>query len=96
MRGYRWADLPVSLGVAPERTSRLQCRVGSQERLSSRGRPVALLSPLPAADPLAQLEASGDLVRGRQRLDDLPPPVPLEPGSDPPSKVLERLRRDER
>ena len=69
---------------------------GETIEVTDRGRPVALLSPIPAADRLAQLEASGDLVRGRQRLDDLPPPLPLEPGRELPSKVLERLRRDER
>jgi prevent-host-death family protein len=90
----------ASVGVRElrQRASELLRRVQAGETIevTDRRRPVALLSPLPKADPLAQLEASGDLVRGRQRLDDLPPPVPLEPGSEPPSTVLERLRRDER
>jgi prevent-host-death family protein len=90
----------ASVGVRElrQRASELLRRVEAGETIevTDRGRPVALLSPIPAADPLAQLEASGDLIRGRQRLDDLPPPLPLEPGHEPPSRVLKRLRRDER
>jgi prevent-host-death family protein len=90
----------ASVGVRElrQRASELLRRVQAGETIevTDRGRPVALLSPLPAADPLAQLEASGDLVRGHGSIDDLPPPLPLEPGEEPPSAVLERLRRDER
>jgi prevent-host-death family protein len=90
----------ASVGVRElrQRASELLRRVQAGEtiEITDRGRPVALLGPIPEAGALAQLEAAGDLVRGRQRLEELPPPLPLEPGHEPPSKVLERLRRDER
>jgi prevent-host-death family protein len=81
-----------------QRASELLRRVQAGETIevTDRGRPVALLSPVPTAGPLEQLEASGDLVRGHGTIDDLLPPLPLEPGEEPPSSVLERLRRDER
>jgi hypothetical protein len=42
------------------------------------------------------LRATGDLLPARHGWDDLPDPLPLEPGQEPASRVLERLRRDER
>jgi prevent-host-death family protein len=81
-----------------QRASELLRRVQTGEtiEITDRGRPVALLSPVPEAGTLEQLEAAGDLVRGRGHIGDLPPPLPLRPGQEPPSKILERLRRDER
>ena len=90
----------ASVGIRElrQRASELLRRVQAGEtiEITDRGRPVALLGPMPEAGTLARLEAAGDLVHGRQRLEELPPPLPLEPGHEPPSKVLERLRRDER
>jgi hypothetical protein len=38
----------------------------------------------------------GNPVPSQHDLDDLPDPLPLGPGQEPPSSVLARLRRDER
>ena len=64
--------------------------------MTDRGRPVALLAPLPDPSPIQRLSAVGDLVPSQQDLDDLPDPLPLGPDQEPPSSVLARLRRDER
>ena len=55
-----------------------------------------LLAPLPDQRPLDRLRATGDLVPARAALADLPEPMALGPGLEPPSSVLDRLRRDER
>jgi len=54
-----------------------------------------MLTPLPQ-DPLVRLMASGDLEASEADLADLPEPLALPDGSEPPSSVLARLRRDER
>lgn len=64
--------------------------------VTDRGRPVALLTPLPEASPLEQLRAAGDIDGASRDLRDLPEPLELEPGQEPPSVVLARLRADER
>lgn len=89
----------ASVGVRAlrQRASELLRRVQSGEsiEITDRGRPVAVLAPLPE-DPLERLRASGDLEGGEGDLADLPDPLPLPRGSEPPSSVLSRLRRDER
>jgi hypothetical protein len=55
-----------------------------------------VLAPLPDRSPIERLSASGDLVPSQHDLDDLPDPLPLRPGQEPPSSMLARLRRDER
>lgn len=80
-----------------QRASELLRRVeqGETIEITDRGRPVALLGPLPAGSPLEQLRAAGDIDAASADLDQLP--VPLTPrGKDLPSQVLARLRRDER
>ena len=64
--------------------------------ITDRGRPVALLTPLPTSSRIEQLAASGRLRRATRSWKDLPPPLPLALGEKPPSKVLEELRADER
>ena len=90
----------ASVGVRElrQRASELLRRVAAGETIevTDRGRPVALLTPLPEAGPLASLRAAGEVSAAAGDLADLPPPLPLEPGQEPPSAVLERLRRDER
>ena len=90
----------ASVGVRElrQRASELLRRVEAGEtiEITDRGRPVAALTPLPRLSALERLRASGDLIPAKGRLEDLPPPLPLRPGEEPPSKVLERLRRDER
>ena len=68
---------------------------GESIEITDRGRPVAMLGPLPE-DPLGRLRASGDLQGSQADLSDLPQPLPPRPGSEAPSSVLARLRRDER
>jgi prevent-host-death family protein len=89
----------ASVGVRElrQRASELLRRVeqGESIQITDRGRPVAMLTPLPE-DPLARLRASGDLEVSEGDLADLPEPLTLPAGSESPSSVLARLRRDER
>lgn len=89
----------TSVGVRElrQRASELLRRVGDGEsiQITDRGRPVAVLAPLPE-DPLERLRASGDLQPAEADLADLPEPMPPAPRSELPSAVLARLRRDER
>ena len=89
----------ASVGVRElrQRASELLRRVenGESIEITDCGRPVAVLTPLPE-DPLQRLRTSGDLQDSEADLADLPEPLPLRHGSEPPSSVLARLRRDER
>jgi prevent-host-death family protein len=69
---------------------------GETIEVTDRGRPVALLTPIPEVPPLERLRAAGNVDRGGGSLDDLPPPLPLAPGQEAPSTVLARMRADER
>jgi prevent-host-death family protein len=90
----------VSVGVRElrQRASELLRLVAAGEtvEVTDRGRPVALLSPIPDAGPLERLRAAGEVSAADRDLADLPAPLPLAPGQEPPSVVLERLRADER
>ena len=81
-----------------QRASELLRRVEAGEtiEITDRGRPVAVLAPLPDQRPIDRLRATGELVPAGSYLKDLPEPLPLAPGQEPPSSVLDRLRRDER
>jgi prevent-host-death family protein len=68
---------------------------GESIEITARGRPVALLSPMPDGGPVERLRASGDIDPADGEIDELPPPL-AQTGELPPSAVLERLRRDER
>lgn len=68
---------------------------GQTIEITDRGRPVAVLAPLPEGSPLEQLRAAGEVEPASADLDDLPPPV-RSTGIELPSVVLARLRRDER
>ena len=89
----------VRIGVRElrQRASELLRRVeqGESIEITDRGRPVAMLTPLPQ-DPLARLMASGDLDENDRDLADLPDPLLLPAGRESPSSVLARLRQDER
>lgn len=89
-----------SVGVRElrQRASELLRRVAAGETIevTDRGRPVALLAPIPEAGPLDGLRAAGEVSTAAGSLADLPAPLLLEPGQEPPSAVLERLRADER
>ena len=69
---------------------------GETFEVTDRGRPVALLTPIPNATPLDRLRAAGDLNEATGSTDDLPEPVDPAPGAEPPSVRLARLRSDER
>lgn len=69
---------------------------GETIEITDRGRPVALLTPLPDAGPLQRLRSAGEVRPAQAGLDDLPTPLRLPPDQDPPSANLEGLRRDER
>lgn len=90
----------VSVGVRElrQRASELLRRVESGETIevTDRGRPVALLTPLPETGPLERLRASGEVTAASEDDGELPLPLPLAPGQEPPSEVLARLRADER
>jgi prevent-host-death family protein len=81
-----------------QRASEILRRVEAGETIevTDRGRPMAVLAPLPSAGPLERLRAAGDVISASAPLDDLPEPLLLSPGQEPPSLILARLRRDER
>ena len=81
-----------------QRASELLRRVEAGEtiEITDRGRPVAVLAPLPDQRPIDRLRATDDLVPAGSDLKDLPEPLPLTPGQEPPSILLDRMRRDER
>lgn len=80
-----------------QRASELLRRVeqGETIEITDRGRPVALLTPLPEGSVLDRLRAAGEVDEATGDIDDLPPPLPSR-GKELPSEVLARLRRDER
>jgi prevent-host-death family protein len=81
-----------------QRASELLRRVEAGEtiEITDRGRPVAVLAPLPDQRPIDRLRATGDLVPAQADLKDLSEPLALAAGQEAPSGVLDRLRRDER
>jgi prevent-host-death family protein len=90
----------IQVGVRElrQQASRWLERVAAGEsfEVTDRGRPVALLVPIPAEEGLDGLLASGRARRGEGRLSELGPPLPLPRGAPAPSEVLRRLRDDER
>ena len=80
-----------------QRASELLRRVerGETIEVTDRGRPVALLTPLPEGSTLERLRAAGEVESATGDIDDLPPPLPSS-ARELPSEVLARLRRDER
>lgn len=90
----------TSVGVRElrQRASELLRRVeeGETIEVTDRGRPVAILSPVPEGSPLERLRALGEIEPATADLDDLPEPLVLPRGIERPSEVLRRLRREER
>lgn len=90
----------VSVGVRElrQRASSLLRLVenGETVEVTDRGRPVALLTPIPEGSPLERMRAAGDVEPATADLDDLPEPLVLPPETELPSGVLARLRREER
>lgn len=69
---------------------------GETVGISDRGRPVALLTPIPSGSPLERLRASGEVDPPEQDGGDLPEPITLPAGAESPSAALARLRDAER
>jgi prevent-host-death family protein len=88
----------VGIRELRQHASRWLRRVAAGEsfEVTDRGRPVALLIPVPTAEGLNALVAAGRARPGEGHLRELGPPLPLPPGAPRPSDVLERLRADER
>jgi prevent-host-death family protein len=93
--------MSLSIGVRELRQNasrylRLIEERGEPIQITDRGRPVALLTPLPTGSRLQQLRASGKLTPAVRPWDALPPPISLQPGEKTASELLEELRAGER
>lgn len=88
----------IGIRVLRQRASEYLRRVAAGEtfEVTDRGRPIALLTPIPHSSPLDRLRAAGDVEEATGSTGDFPEPVDLAPGAEPPSVRLARLRRDER
>ena len=90
----------ASVGVRElrQRASELLRRVQAGEtiQVTDRGRPVAVLAPLPDSGPLDRLRAAGLVVAPTLGVGDLAEPIVLPEGTPTPSAVLAELRADER
>ena len=69
---------------------------GETVEITDRGRPVALLTPLPEGSPLDRLRAAGEIESASADPNDLPEPLALAAETESASSALQRLRRDER
>ena len=69
---------------------------GETIEVTDRGRPVALLVPVPTADRIEGLLASGRLVPAAGDLLELGEPLEPERGAPLPSEALAEARADER
>ena len=90
----------MSVGIRElrQRASELlrQVERGESIEITDRGRPVALLSPLPPGNPYQRMLAEGEIAPATRDTGDLPEPLPLLPDQESASQVLARLRSDER
>jgi prevent-host-death family protein len=90
----------MSVGIRElrQRASELLRHVerGETIEITDRGRPVAVLSPLPAGSAYERLVAEGDILRASSDSGELPEAMPVRPGQESASTVLARLRSDER
>jgi len=69
---------------------------GETIEVTDRGRPVALLTPIPQLSELEKLRAAGDVDPADGDLEDLGAPLEPDLGQQLPSSLLNRLRADER
>ena len=67
---------------------------GHTIEITDRGRPVALLSPIPEFSPLEQLRAMGEVESADESKRPFPAPINLDPGMELPSVILDRQRED--
>jgi prevent-host-death family protein len=89
-----------SVGVRElrQRASELVRRVEAGETIevTDRGRPVAILAPLPSQSALDRMRALGETTGKSRGVAGLGKPLASARGAEPPSRVLARLRKDER
>jgi len=87
----------VGIRALRQHASAVVTRAAAGERIvvTDRGRPVALLMPIPGGG-VERLIASGLARPSRRPVEDLAPPAPVRPGDRPLSDVLADLRADER
>jgi prevent-host-death family protein len=93
--------MPLSIGIRElrqhaSRYLRLVEERGEPIEITDRGRPVALLSPLPLGSRIEQLAATGRLRRANRPWSSLGPPIEPKPGVPLPSAILAAMRADER
>jgi prevent-host-death family protein len=69
---------------------------GESIEVTDRGRPVALLVPVPNVDPIQGLVASGRLIPAAGDLLELGKPLEAAAGAPLPSEALAAARADER
>jgi prevent-host-death family protein len=69
---------------------------GETVEITDRGRPVALLTPLPEGSPLQRMRAVGEIEPATEGYEDLPAPITFVAGIELPSARLDRMRREER
>ena len=90
----------TSVGIRElrQRASDLLRRVerGETIEITDRGRPVAMLTPVPSGTGLERLRAAGEVDPASSDPSHLSPLIELPPGVESPSAVLARLRQDER
>jgi prevent-host-death family protein len=90
----------VSIGIRElrQRASKYiaMVRRGDTVQVTDRGRPVALLVPIPEDGILDRLAAQGRLSPEAGDLLDLGAPLPAATGKPLPSSVLSEIRADER
>jgi prevent-host-death family protein len=90
----------MSVGIRElrQRASELlrQVERGESIEITDRGRPVAVLSPLPQGSPYWRMLVEGEVTRASRETGELPEPLALSPGQESAWAVLARLRSDER
>lgn len=69
---------------------------GRRFEVTNRGRPVALLIPIPPGNEIERLTAAGRLSVPKRSLAEVGPPLPPVPGQPLLSEILEQMRADER
>lgn len=69
---------------------------GETIEVTDRGRPLALLVPIPETSTFDRLAAAGAITRASGSLEELGPPLPPAEGVPLPSEALAELREHER
>jgi prevent-host-death family protein len=90
--------LSVGIRELRQRASDLlrQVERGESIEITDRGRPVAVLSPVPPGGPYRRMLAEGEITSASRETGDLPEPLSVLPGQISASSVLAWLRSDER